>query len=225
MPGGNKQFEHLLKQGINSGKNALIIGPGCLPVAVRMLEHFKEVSVIVNDYDSLVQSKMKLKDEEKIKVKMMDYAHSDFEQDYFDLIYAQSSISVPDRKAILKEIKRILRSDGQICTGEIVSLKEPVPAFVKVVWERSGLEPLPSSGITKYFESKGFEIISESDLSFTLKDFYQTIRDKSLQSSKEEKEENKKFYTAVKHESDVYLRLGGEKFIGYKSIIMRKKVE
>jgi len=200
----------------------LIIGPGCEPIAMRLLEHFSEVIIIVNDYDSLVQSKMKLKDEEKIKVKMMDYAHTDFEQDYFDLIYAQGSISVPDRKEILKEIKRILKTDGMFCTGEIVSLKEPVPVFVKDIWKRSGLEPLTSSEINNYFKGKGFTIISEQDLSHTLKDFYQNIRDGVTDASKKEKEENKKFYSGIKHESDSYLKLGGDKYIGFKSLIMRK---
>jgi ubiquinone/menaquinone biosynthesis C-methylase UbiE len=200
----------------------LIIGPGCESIAVRFLEHFGEVIMIVNDYDSLMQSKMKLKDKEQIKIKMMDYAHTDFEQDYFDLIYAQGSISVPDRKEILKEIKRILKTDGVFCTGEIVSLKEPVPAFVKDIWERSGLEPLPSSDIINYFTGKGFIIINAQDLSHTLKDFYQNIRNTVANTSKKEKEENKKFYSEIKHESDVFLKLGGDKYMGFTSLIMRE---
>jgi ubiquinone/menaquinone biosynthesis C-methylase UbiE len=200
----------------------LILGPGCESIAVRFLEHFGEVIIIVNDYDWLMQSKMKLKDQEQIKIKMMDYAHTDFEQDYFDLIYAQGSISVPDRKEILKEIKRILKTDGVFCTGEIVSLKEPVPAFVKDIWERSGLEPLSSSDIINYFTGKGFMIIREQDLSHTLKDFYQNIRNTFANTSKKEKEENKKFYSEIKHESDVFLKLGGDKYMGFTSLIMRK---
>jgi ubiquinone/menaquinone biosynthesis C-methylase UbiE len=200
----------------------LIIGPGCESIAVRFLEHFGEVIIIVNDYDSLMQSKMKFKDKEQIKIKMMDYAHTDFEQDYFDLIYAQGSISVPERKEIFKEIKRILKTDGVFCTGEIVSLKEPVPAFVKDIWERSGLEPLPSSDIINYFTGKGFIIINAQDLSHTLKDFYQNIRNTVANTSKKEKEENKKFYSEIKHESDVFLKLGGDKYMGFTSLIMRE---
>jgi len=214
----------LLKRGISSGKHALIIGPGCESIAVRFLEHFCEVIIIVNDYDSLMQSKMRLKNDEKIKVKMMDYAHTDFNQDYFDLIYAQGSISIPERKEILKEIKRILRTDGTVCAGEIISLKEPVPTFVKDIWERSGLEPIASSGIIKHFEGKGFTIISEQDLSYTLKNFYQNIRVIVTNADKKEKEENKKYYTALKHESDVYLKLNGDKYIGFISFIMRKAI-
>ncbi|MCW9095122.1 MAG: class I SAM-dependent methyltransferase [Ignavibacteriaceae bacterium] len=202
----------------------MIVGPGCESIAVRFLEHFGEVIIIVNDYDSLMQSKMRLKDEEKIKIKMMDYAHTDFAKDHFDLIYAQSSLSVRERKEIIKEIKRILKTDGVLCTGEIVSLKEPVPAFIKDIWERSGLEPLPSSDIINYFTGKGFTIINAQDLSHTLKDFYQNIRNTVANTSKKEKEENKKFYSEIKHESDVFLKLGGDKYMGFTSLIMRKTI-
>ncbi|MCW8995741.1 MAG: class I SAM-dependent methyltransferase [Psychromonas sp.] len=201
-----------------------MVGPGCESIAVRFLEHFGEVIIIVNDYDWLMQSKMKFKDEEKIKIKMMDYAHTDFAKDHFDLIYAQSSLSVPERKEIIKEIKRILKTDGVFCTGEIVSLKEPVPAFVKDIWERGGLEPLPSSDIINYFTGKGFTIINAQDLSHTLIDFYQNIRDSVTNTSKKEKEENKKFYSEIKHESDVFLKLGGDKYMGFTSLIMRKTI-
>ncbi|MEJ2103632.1 MAG: class I SAM-dependent methyltransferase [Ignavibacteriaceae bacterium] len=205
-----------------SGKIALIIGSGCESIAVQLPKNFTDVFIILNDYNSLMLSRTELNNDEKIKCKMMDYANTDFEKEYFDLIYAQASLSVPERKEILKEIKRILRKDGIFCTGEIVSLKEPVASFVKDIWERSGMEPLPSSGIKKYFEGKGFEVINEIDLSSTLKDFYEKLRYKVSKATKQEKEENKKYYTAIKHESDVYLKLGGDKYIGFISFIMRK---
>ena len=153
---------------------------------------------------------------------MMDYSLTDFDKEYFDLIYAQASISVPGRKDIIKEIKRILNANGVFCTGEIVSLKEPVPVFVSDIWERSGLEPLVSSKIKTYFESKGFTIIIENDLSHTLKDFYQKIHCIISNVSKIEKKENKKFYSGIKHEADAYLKLGGDNYIGFKSLVMRK---
>jgi ubiquinone/menaquinone biosynthesis C-methylase UbiE len=225
LPGTDKQFEHLLAHNILAGEHALIMGSGCEPIATRLQSSFNYVEVIINNYGSLIQSRIELKEASNIKSRMMDFANTDFENLYFNLIYAQSSISVPERKDILKEIKRILNYDGIICIGEIVSLKQPVPAFVKDVWERSGLEPLPSSEIRKFYESRGFEMISESDLSYTLKDFYQKIRYRSTESAENILLENKKLYNAIKHESDVYLKHGGDKYIGFKSIIMRKKIE
>lgn len=169
-----------------------------------------------------MQSRDRLQNADKIKIKMMDYAHTDFNDNYFDLIYAQASISVPDRKNIIKEIKRTLKNDGTVCIGEIVSLKEPVPTFVRDIWERSGLDPLPLSGINEYYENRGISITSEINLTATLKDFFQKLRYEISKTSKDEKEANKKFYSAVKHEADAYLKLGGDKFIGFISFIMRK---
>ena len=222
LPGGIKQFEHLLENNSIRGIHALIIGSGCESVAFSLLNKFADVIIIADEYDSVIQIRMKLKDEDKINVKMMDYTHTDFEDEYFDLIYAQCSISVPERKNILKEIKRILTGNGLLCAGEIVSLKEPVPGFVVDIWERSGLEPLASTGIKQYYKSRGFEIISEKDLSITLKDFYEKTGYAVSKASKDEKEQNKKYFSRLKHESHAYLKLGGDKFIGFKSLIMRK---
>ena len=222
LPGGNKQLEHLLKQNISKGVQSLIIGPNCESIATRLVEYFTSLYIIANDYNPVMQTRSKLKGEDKIKVKMMDYSHTDFEDGYFDLIYAQASISVTNKKEILKEIKRILSGNGLLCTGEIVSLKEPVPEFVNDIWERSGLEPIASSLIKDYFEGNGFDLLSEKDLSFTLKDFYEKIRYAVSKASKDEKGQDKKYFSRMKHESNAYLKLGGDKYIGFKSLIMRK---
>jgi ubiquinone/menaquinone biosynthesis C-methylase UbiE len=222
LPGGIKQFEHLLEQNFIQGTHALIIGPGCESIANNLLKYYPSVNIIANDPDSVMQIRMKLKEDDKIKVKLMDYAHTDFEDGYFDLIYTQGSISVTDKKNIVKEIKRILTSCGVMCAGEVVSLKEPVPAFVNDIWELSGLEPIASSGIKKYYESKGFEVLSEKDFSPTLGDFYEKTRFAVSKASKDEKEQDKKYFSRMKHESNAYLKLGGDKYIGFKSLIMRK---
>jgi len=222
LPGGNKQFEHFLSKKIPASENAVVIGPGCEKIASKLLLSYNDATIIINDYDSLLQNKLFVNNKDKIKVKMMDYAHTDFKPETFDLIYAQASISIPNKKNIIKELRRILKKDGILCTGEVVSLKEPVPVFVKDIWELSGLEPLTSSEIQNYFTGKGFELISEEDLSFTLKDFYEKIRYIVSKAGKEDKEQNKKLFMRMKHEADAYLKLGGDKFIGFKSLIMRK---
>jgi len=222
LPGGSKQLEHLFEQNIPKGEQALIIGPNCESIAARLIDYFTNLFIVTDNYESVMQIKMKLKDEEKVKVKMMDYAHTDFENEHFDLIYAQGSISVTNKKNIVKEIKRILRSQSLFCAGEIVSLKEPVPGFVNDIWERSDLEPIASSKIKKYYEGKGFEVLSEKDLSDTLKDFYEKIRNTVAKVSKDEKESDKKYFARMKHESHAYLKLGGDKYIGFKSLILRK---
>ena len=222
LPGGNKQFEHLLEQNICAGVRTLIIGSGCELAAIELLEYYDNVTIISDDYDSVMQSRLSLKNEDRINVKMMDYAHTDFEAKHFDLIYAQGSISIPDKKDIVKELKRILSKQALFCAGEIVSLKDPVPEFVNDIWERSGLEPIASSEIKKYYEGKGFEVLSENDLSSSLGDFYEKIKNAVSKVSKDEKEQDKKYFSKMKHESHAYRKLGGDKYIGFKSLIMRK---
>jgi len=222
LPGGSNQLEYLLEQDILKGGQALIIGSNCESIATKLLEYFTSLYIVADNYDSVMQIRMKLKDEDKIKVKMMDYAHTDFQDKSFDLIFAQASISVPERKDIVKEIKRILTINGLLCAGEIVSLKEPVPGFVNDIWERSGLEPIASSEIKKYYEGKGFGVLSERDFSTTLRDFYEGTISVVSKTGKAEKEEDKKYFSRMKHESNAYLKLGGDKYIGFKSLIMRK---
>jgi hypothetical protein len=166
---------------------------------------------------------MKLGNTDRVNIKMMDYAHTDFSNDFFNLIYAQGSVSIPTRKNIIKEIKRIITKNGLLSIGEIISLKEPVAGFVKDIWDRSGLEPIASSTINKFYESKGFNIISEEDYSDTLKDFYDKVRLVASEASKEVKIQDKKYISRIKHESHAYLKLGGEKYIGFKSLILRKE--
>ena len=222
LPGGNSQLDHLVEQNIPKGSKALIIGTVSNSNVTKLLEHFNGIDIISDNYDSLLSIKMNLKENDSVKLKMMGFAHTDFEDKYFDLIYSQGTISVPERKKILKEIKRVLIDGGLLSVGEIVSLKEPVAGFVKDIWERSGIEPVASSAIRQYYESKGFQVISEKDLSNTLSDFYEKVRYAVSKAGKNEKEQNKKYFTQMKHESHAYLKLGGNKFIGFKSLIMRK---
>jgi len=222
LPGGKSQLNHLIEQNIPKGNHVLIIGTVSDSIIKKLLEYFANINIIVDNYDSLLNTRINLKENDSIKIKMMDYAHTDFDDKHFDLIYAQASISVPSRKNILKEVKRILSDGGLLSVGEIVSLKEPVGGFVRDIWERSGLEPIASTGIKEYYESKGIEVISEKDLSDTLSDFYEKIRFAVSKAGKDQKEQDKKYFSQMKHESHAYLKLGGDKYIGFKSIIMRK---
>jgi SAM-dependent methyltransferase len=220
IPGGNEQFKHLLELKPSQCKNALIIGTGCEPIAKKLSNYYEDVNIITDNYDSLIQSRVRVGN--KIKIKLMDYSRTDFAYDYFDLIYAQGSLTLPARKNIIKEIKRILSAGGLLCAGEVIILKEPVPAFVKDIWDRNGLLPLTSSQIVNFYLNNGFELISEKYLTKTLKEYYTKVKNMISGISKSEIEENKKYFSQIKHESNAYLKLGGDKYIGFKSLIMRK---
>lgn len=226
LPGTEKQLITLLNTIDLTGKKILIMGSGCEEIAREMLKFSEDIFIILNDQDSLINSRYLLKDEKRIKVKMMDFISTDFHNEQFDLVYAQASISLTERNKIIKEIKRILKTEGILCAGEIVSLREPVPHFVNDVWEAGGILPLSTLQIRAYYESRNFVIMEENDLADTLKEYYQrgkeSLRTKIKFLSDEETAFNQKLINRMKHESNVYLKLGGGKYIGFKSLIMRK---
>ena len=130
LPAGFKQFR-ILKSKFNiSGKTVLVIGAGSEKIAEKMIESgAASVKMIVNDFDSLMNSRLNLGKESKIVLEMMEYDNTDFNENEFDLVYAQGSISSSNRSKIIKEIKRILKADGVLCVGEITSLKKRVSCF------------------------------------------------------------------------------------------------
>lgn len=229
LPGTDQQLKYFLNTTGVENKKLLIIGSGTVPIALELFEyHPLEILIITEDYASFITMRYEIEKSgnKNIKIRMMDFANTDFRTDSFDLIYAQGSVSGPERNKIVKEIKKILKNGGIYCAGEITKLKEDPPPFVKDIWQSSDLLPMPDKDIENYYKEKGFEIIDRKDLSYTLKDFYQQS-EKLLTNginnlSEEEKIYNKRLLKKISHESNVYLRLGGNEYMGFKVLIMRK---
>ncbi len=227
LPGTNKQIEILLNSLAGELTSILIIGAGCEEISKMMAAKYScGVVIIVEDNESLLTSRLKLSGQEKIKVRMMDYSNTDFRDSSFDLVYAQASIS-GNRNNITKEVKRIIKPEGYFCNGEVVSIKDSIPAFVEDIWKASGISPLRSNEFAEYFRTKGFDIIGETDLSDSLKEFYSTgirlLKEKSSGFSEQEKSYYKKLLKQISHESNAYLKLGGSKYIGFKMLITKKE--
>jgi len=227
LPGTNKQIEIFIKKIDVKDKAILVIGAGSEEITKRLKqENPPSLFLIVEEQESLLVSRLSLKDEKEITVRLMDFENTDFDLEQFDIVYAQASISTIKRNKIIKEIKRILKPGGILCAGEIVSKTVDVPGFVKDIWEHSGISPLNETELGKYYTSKGFEIQYEDDLSYTLKDFYSTgsslLKQRIKDLSEKEKSYYKKLLNQVSHESNVYLKLGGDKHIGFRVIIAKR---
>jgi SAM-dependent methyltransferase len=227
LPGSGKQFNHLKSKISLTGKDILVIGSNCEKIA----QMFKNsganvVTIILDEYDSLINSRYLLRNNEEISVRLMDFSSTDFKDAVFDIVYAQASISGIMRNKIVKEIKRILKPEGILNAGEIVSLKLSPPKFVNDIWEYGDILPLHSEDIKNYYEERKFEIIDTLDLSKHLKNFY--LESKKLLSdnidtlSENEKAYYKKLLKRMSHESNAYLKLGGKDYMGFTSIIARK---
>ncbi len=227
LPGSGKQFNHLKGKVSLKDKDILIIGSNSEKIAQVFLDaEANAVTIILDEYDSLLKARYLLKNKEEISVRLMDFSSTDFNDDVFDVVYAQASISNKMRNKIIKEIKRILKPEGILNVGEITSLKSSPPIFVNDIWESGNILPLNSVDIKKYYEERKFEVVDTLDLSAHLKDFY--LESKKLlvnnidSLSENEKAYYKKLLKRMSHESNAYLKLGGKDYMGFTSIISRK---
>jgi SAM-dependent methyltransferase len=230
LPGSVYQVNKFLEDTIIEEKDILIIGANSEAIAEELLDSkARSVIIIVDDNDTLIRSRFILSGKRRISTRMMEYTNTDFSDAAFDIVYAQASISTPARKKILKEIKRILRPDGLLCSGEIVNLEKEVPKFINDLRENSGIEALWINELNDFYIKAGFEIVSEENLSNRLQNFY---RDSSrlLEENKDDLTEQEKSYykktlKMMSHEPNAYLELGGFKFMGLKMLIARKPAQ
>lgn len=227
LPGGFKQFRILKTKYILSEKNVLVIGSGSEKIAEKMIESGAgSVMMIVNDYDSLINSRLNLSKDSKVLVKMMDFDNTDFNAEEFDLVYAQASISLLNRNKIVKEIKRILKPKATLCVGEITSLISDYPPFVKNIFDTSNILPLLNADCGFYYTERNFSVLYEEDLSSSLKSFYENtakgLDDKIYTLSEKEKSYYKKLLNKISHESNAYLKLGADRYIGFKMLLLKK---
>lgn len=226
LPGGFKQFRILKSKIYLSEKTVLIIGSNSELIAEKMIDaDAASVTVIVSDYDSLINSRLNLSKDSKVSVKMMDYENTDFADESFDLIYAQASISLTNRNKIVKEIKRILKKDSVLCVSEITALSKQYPQFVKDIFESSDILPLYHNDCAKYYEERKFTLLYEEDLTSSLKSYYENTANQLRRTieklSDQEKSYYKKLLNKISHESNAYLKLGADKYIGFKLLILK----
>ena len=228
LPGLEKQVETLIKNVKEKCDHILIIGANSEEIAIALQQFYNaDVFVIVDDNESLLKSRLLLSNMERISVRMMDFENTDFQKEKFDLIYAQASVSSFNRNKIIKEIKKLLKSNGIFCVGEIIKLSVTQPKFISDIWEASSLSPMNREELEKYYLDKNFSLISEQDLSYTLKEFYlygiTQLKDKIHSLSDNEKSYYKKVLNKISHEANTYLKLGGDKHIGFEMLILKKE--
>jgi len=227
LPGSIYQFLTFANKCEIKGKTALIMGAGSEEISKLFVEQeAASVIQIVEDEETLLSSRLYLKEHKAISVRMMVFENTDFLDEKFDIIYAQGSISNPLRNKIIKEIKRILKPDGIFCVGENTQLEAEAPVFVKELWQTSDIQPLLTNEVSNYYKERNFEIIYEDDLSSTLKEFYITSRHlleiNINKLTDQEKSYHKKFLNKASHESNAYLKLGADRYMGFKFLIMEK---
>lgn len=227
LPGLNQQINFLFENLKDAPQRILIIGAGSELIAAEIASNYKtNVDLIVEENESLINSRILLKNNSNVSIKLMSFESTDYSDNYFDLIYAQASISLTNRNKIVKEIKRILKHRSFFCVGELISLKKDIPPFMKNIFNSSNLLPLFKDDLEKYYIEKGFITIEQKNLSTTLKEYY-SLSIKKLKSAKEklsemEKSYYKKLFNKITHEANAYLKLGGDKYLGFHVLLLKK---
>lgn len=170
LPGLDRQIEFLLNNLKTPAQSILVVGSNSEEMALELSNHFDAcVELIVEDYDSLMNSKLILESSPKINVRLMDFEVTDFTDSLFDLVYAQASISLTKRNKIVKELKRVLKPEGFLCVGEVVTLRKDYPPFVQDIFDSSDLLPLFIDDIEKYYTERKFNVLVRQNLTHTLR--------------------------------------------------------
>ena len=229
LPGTDRQFTILSSQVALEGKRILIIGGNTSELANEfVVRGASQVIIVVEDNDSLLQTRLLIGNNKSISAKMMGFTNTDFNDEDFDLVYAQASISNAERNKILKEVKRILKPKGILCVGENVVFTEELPKFVNDIFQSSGIIPLLKDNFPKYFTERKFDVLYQHDLSSTLKDFYKMsaslLQDNIDTLTDNEKSYYKKLIKKMSHESNAFLNLGGDNYFGFMMLILQKAV-
>ncbi len=173
LPGTEKQSDLLIRTVPGPVNRILVIGAGTAIPALFLRDNYKaEVTIIVEDEDSLITDRLRVKGEENLAVRLMDFTNTDFKKETFNLIYAQGSISGKRRGKIIKEVYRLLMPDGILCAGEITQISPSPPPFVKNIWESSDIFPLNDSEIISFYTSRNFELLADENLKSTLTEYY-----------------------------------------------------
>jgi hypothetical protein len=103
LPGLDEQCKFLRGNLTSAVQNALVIGSASELCALFISELYScPVELVVGDYESLLNSKINLGDNEAVKISLMDFEITDFEDSSFDLIYAQASISSLNRNMFIR---------------------------------------------------------------------------------------------------------------------------
>ena len=227
LPGLDNQIRFVRRRLELKGKKTLTLGSASEEVARLFANESEEkAELIVEDYNSLMNSRLLVGEDESINVRLMDFEVTDFDKDEFDVIYTQGGLSNPRRNKIVKEVKRILKPGGIFCVGEIVSLQENLPPYILDIYDSSELEPLLVSNIETYYNERNFELIEKKDLSFTLTDYYSKnlyeLKKSVVDMAENEKSYYKKLIKMISHEAKAFLNEGADEYIGFYTLILKK---
>lgn len=225
LPAFDKQLNFFLENIDPINSKILVIGYGAELISDK-LSNGNNVTMIVDDNEQLMLTRIK-SPKNNFTLKLMEFINTDFAAESFDFIFSQASITVRNRNKIIKEIHKILKPNGIFCVGEIVTISSSIPKIIQNIFETSNLYPIHLENFEKDYSEKGFKFLASINLSSELKYFYKIFEketDKYFNSSLlDENRLMRKLNAKIKHEANVFLKMGGDKHIGFITALLERK--
>ena len=211
-PGGFHLTQSLLKdKNIQPVDSVLDIGCGTGQTAAFLAERFHCQVTAVDNHPIMVEKARERFKNRKVSVNVMegDTQHLDFADNSFDLIIAESVIVFTDISKTLKELSRVLKSDGRMIIIEMIAeqyLTEELQRKVcslygihEVLTEKQWILQLQQAGFTQVDMINAPSELIQSDIT----DINQS------------KNINTDFYDLWEEHNEFILR--NRKFIGYRT--------
>lgn len=220
LPGMNEQSNAFMRHHKVKEKNILVMGSAAPHLLKKFLASLAgSIDVIIDNEDALLSERLQAPKDKRVRVRYMDFSNTDFQDASIDIVYTQGAASVPNRARILTEVKRILKPGGIYALGELVYLKPEIPVSISKVWEDAGISPIEEALAEAFYQAQGFSVLDKTDLSKTLYkmyEFYRDIMQTGRQKLTEEEQQLLKHdLVRLKHEAEMFTRMGGDKFTGY----------
>lgn len=171
----NNYIDKLLKlDGLKSGE-ILDIGCGVCSTSIFLAEKYPHINftgLTLSSNEILYAKKfIKLEDVKNVRVLKRNYIKTEYQNDFFDGIFALESISyAPDKKELIEEIYRILKPGGRLVIIDGFRKKISNDSIIKMIYDfhcknRGGADLPETNNFIKLLYKIGFEDIYINNIS------------------------------------------------------------
>ena len=211
-PGGFNLTQSLLEdENIQPVDSVLDIGCGTGQTAAFLAERFHCQVTAVDNHPIMVEKARERFKNRKVSVNVMegDTQHLDFADNSFDLIIAESVIVFTDISKTLKELSRVLKSDGRMIIIEMIAEQYLTEELQRKVCSLYGIhEVLTEKQWILQLQQAGF---TQVDMINTPSELIQS----DITDINQSKNINTDFYDLWEEHNEFILR--NRKFIGYRT--------
>ncbi len=233
-PGGPRLTRAMLAQlptELREDPSASLLLMGCRmgenPLGIA--EYFAgRIVGIEEDSESIFYAKMAATElglASRVSLQFMAPVATNFQPEQFRVVILEGVLSSYAPGRILKEAIRLLPEGGWLLASDSCWLEEGVPTYVRDVWESPDHKILTPPDVRALAEARGCTVYQLQEESAVLGPFYRQFQE-TVRGITKNRFEGMKHQKALvkhyKHEIDVFHRHGGDRYMGYFSLVARK---